>query len=135
MANEIKLAEAAREIARELGKLPAESPLPFGKGYVFKVDDRDKVSCCAIGHVINRAGLSVLVKGRSNGMSGMTYRSSDAAIKDVCGVGDLEKQVSEAIGDVVEANDYSSDPALVANRLYNLADCLEMSTVPTSAEA
>lgn len=132
MANELKIAKAARSIARELTDLPANAPYPFDVGHVFR--GGHKAPCCVIGHVIERAGLTGLVKGRrGSGNGGIMFRHSGYAIADACHVDLLSEDVQDAIRDVVEANDYDHGAQAVASRLYLVADLLEIDAAPTTA--
>ncbi len=120
MANEIKIAKAAREIAAELAALPSEAEYPFGDGHVFRVDGGHKAPCCAIGH------------GRENHRKQLSFRSSTAAIEDTCCIPSLPADIEEAIGDVVEANDYLFSAQRVSKGLYDLANELELAAAPTT---
>jgi len=129
MANELKLAAAAREIARKLVDLPSDSLHPFGEGFVFKGDD--KAPCCVIGHVIHAAGMSELVHTNAERlMDGrVAYRSSNEAITDVVGA-ELPDSVSQAVGAVVWANDHETRARAVEEPLYGLANALEETAAP-----
>ena len=130
MANELKIACAAREIARELDDLPVGSPYPYGEGFVFKGDG--KTPCCAIGHVIHKAGLSNLVTTGSERLQDgiLAFRSSTEAIQDVLGKEYLPRDVITAIGHVVEANDGDQKPQEVAQALFEVANALEEIAAP-----
>jgi len=130
MANELKLAKAAREIARELDESPRQNPYPFGRGFVFQGDD--KTPCCAIGHVIQRAGLSGLAKGRPDNDGKITFTRSDCAVADACNLRQLfPKRVNDAICDLVDANDGAHGAQSVAVAIYHFADVLELAAAPT----
>ena len=135
MANEIKLAKAARAVARELMTDRQDPPYPFGSGHVFRMKDGVKTPCCVIGQVIHRAGLTDLVKGRPRDNGQLSYSNSSTALEDVCGVASLAKPVDKVVGDLVESNDYFPNREAVAHELYVLAELLELAAAPTDNEA
>jgi hypothetical protein len=130
MANEIKIAKAAREIARELNDLPAESRHPFG--YLRTFIGNNRTPCCAIGHVIQRAGLADLPKGRPSSAdpNKLSWVSSTSALCDVFGVEELPDEVFNVIDGLVGSNDRGDEATIVAAGLYRLADALELEAAP-----
>jgi hypothetical protein len=134
MANELKLAKASREVARELNELAPEARYPFDVGHLFR--GRNKAPCCVLGHVIERAGLTALVKGRPSFLDDhkIVYRNAGDAISDICGTPNLEEEVSLALCDVIEANDFRHDAEAVAAALYEFADLIEVAEAPSADE-